>query len=89
MLKKHLKNIILTSVIILLPLALGLVLWGRLPDTIATHFNAAGEPDGWSSKFFAVVVLPFMLLGVALMIRTVQVLMRRAVDMQAESDLTV
>ena len=35
------------------------------------------------------LLLPFMLLGVALMIRTVQVLMRRAVDMQAESDLTV
>ncbi len=35
------------------------------------------------------LLLPFMLLGVALMIRTVQVLMRRAVDMQEESDLTV
>jgi len=35
------------------------------------------------------LLLPFLLLGVALMLRTVQVLMRRAVDMQAESDLTV
>lgn len=35
------------------------------------------------------LLLPFILLTLALMIRTVQVLMRRALDMQEESDLTV
>lgn len=43
----------------------------RLPDTIATHFNASGEPDGWSPKtsffvLYALVVLmtitPFIVL---------------------------
>lgn len=24
--------------------------WGSLPATIATHFNGAGNPDGWGSK---------------------------------------
>ncbi len=29
----------------------------RLPDMMASHFNEAGEPDGWSSKssFFAIL----------------------------------
>lgn len=35
------------------------------------------------------LLLPFILLTLALMIRAVQVLMRRALDMQEESDLTV
>ncbi|MDM5314825.1 DUF1648 domain-containing protein [Fictibacillus sp. b24] len=24
--------------------------WPSIPDTVPTHFNAAGEPDGWGSK---------------------------------------
>ena len=35
------------------------------------------------------LLLPFMLLGVALMIRAVQLLMRRALSMQDENALTV
>lgn len=35
------------------------------------------------------LLLPFILLTLALMIRAVQVLMRRALDMQEESDLTI
>lgn len=35
------------------------------------------------------LLLPFLLLGLALMVRTVQVLMRRALTLQEESDLTV
>lgn len=35
------------------------------------------------------LLLPFTLLTLSLMVRTVQVLMRRAVDMQEESDLTI
>ncbi|MQR95848.1 DUF1648 domain-containing protein [Fictibacillus phosphorivorans] len=24
--------------------------WAGIPDTVPTHFNAAGDPDGWGSK---------------------------------------
>ncbi|MBD7964968.1 DUF1648 domain-containing protein [Fictibacillus norfolkensis] len=24
--------------------------WAAIPDTVPTHFNAAGEPDGWGNK---------------------------------------
>lgn len=64
MIKKNLKTLIITSIIILLPIAAGLILWDKLPDKIPTHFNAQGVADGFSGKGFAVFGLPLFLLAV-------------------------
>lgn len=64
MIKKNLKILILTSAITLLPIPAGLLLWSRLPDEIATHFNAQGIADGFSSKSFSVFALPLFMLAV-------------------------
>lgn len=64
MIKKNLKTLIFTSIIILLPILAGLILWDKLPDEIATHFNAEGVADKFSSKGFAVFGLPLFLLAV-------------------------
>ena len=64
MIKKHLKFLIMTSFIILLPILAGLLLWDQLPEQIPSHWNTDGEIDGWSSKPFAVFGLPLILLAV-------------------------
>ncbi len=56
MIKKNLKVLIITSIIILLPMVAGLVLWNRLPEQVPFHWNAAGEVDGWASRPVAVFV---------------------------------
>jgi uncharacterized membrane protein len=63
MIRKNLKILILTSVIILLPILAGVILWNQLPEQIPSHWNAAGEIDGWSSKPFAIFGLPLILLA--------------------------
>jgi len=63
MIKKHLKTLIITSIIILLPILAGIILWNQLPDPMPSHWNASGEIDGWSSKPFAVFGLPLILLA--------------------------
>lgn len=63
MIKKNLKVLIVTSVILLLPILAGVLLWDQLPEQMPTHWNAAGEIDGWSSKPFAVFGLPLILLA--------------------------
>lgn len=63
MIKKNLKTLIITSIVILLPILAGVILWNQLPDPMPTHWNAAGEIDGWSSKPFAVFGLPLILLA--------------------------
>jgi uncharacterized membrane protein len=64
MLKTHKRTLIITSIVILLPIIIGLVLWDRLPDVMATHFGADNEPNGFSSKPFAVFGLPLFLLAI-------------------------
>ena len=63
MIKKNLRVLIITSVVILLPILAGVLLWDRLPEMIPSHWNMAGEVDGWSSKSFAVFGMPLILLG--------------------------
>jgi len=62
-LMKYKRQLILTSIVILLPVLAGLVLWNQLPEMIATHFNSAYEPDGWSSRPIAVFGMPFLMLA--------------------------
>ncbi|MGN0546282.1 MAG: SdpI family protein [Acutalibacteraceae bacterium] len=66
MIKKNKAKIIITSLLTVLPIAAGLILWNRLPEKIPTHFNIAGEPDGTSGKAFAVFGIPLFLLAVHL-----------------------
>ena len=62
MVKKNLKTLIITSIVILLPIVEGLILWNQLPAEIATHFNSSGKADGWSSKEFTIFAMPLLLL---------------------------
>lgn len=64
MIRENKKKLILTSIVILLPILIGLILWNKLPDQVPTHWNSAGEVDGWSSKVFAVFGLPIVLFAV-------------------------
>ena len=67
--KKHRKTIIITSIVTLMPIIAGLLLWDRMPDRVVTHWGSDNVPDGWSSKSFAVFGIPAMLLAIqALMI---------------------
>ena len=63
MLKKYRKTLIITTIITLLPMLAGIILWNKLPEQFPIHFNAAGEVDGWSSKTFGVFGPPLILVA--------------------------
>lgn len=63
MIKKHMKTIIITSIITLMPMIVGIILWDKLPAEVPTHFGFNNEPDGYSSKAFAVFGLPLLMLA--------------------------
>ena len=45
---KNKKYWLVTSLVTLLPIVLGLLLWNRLPEKLPTHFGVDGAADGWS-----------------------------------------
>lgn len=65
--KEYRPKLILTSLVALLPLFLGLLLWNQLPESIATHFGTDNQPDGWSSKPVTVFVIPMVLTALHLL----------------------
>lgn len=60
---KATKRFLIPGAVILLPCVLGLLLWNRLPQELPTHFNLAGQTNGWSSKAFAVFGIPLICLA--------------------------
>ena len=60
--KKYKKTMILTSIVTLLPIVIGVLLWEQLPEQVATHFDFEGNPNGWTSKGVTVFGIPLFLL---------------------------
>ena len=66
--KMNKKLLALTSVVILLPMICGLIIWKQLPNQISIHFNLAGQANNFQSKPLAVFGLPLFLLLVHLFV---------------------
>ena len=63
MIKKNKFKLIASSIVILLPILYGLIMWNELPDVMTTHWGADGIADGMSGKAFAVFGSPLILLA--------------------------
>ena len=62
---KHTKlNIILSCIILVAPMIFGMIVWNKLPESMPIHWGVHGEADRWSSKSFAVFVLPLLILAI-------------------------
>ena len=61
--REHKLMLVITSCVILLQTVVGVILWDRLPEQIATHFGLNGQPDGYSSRAFTVFGMPLVLLA--------------------------
>ncbi|MBR2895453.1 MAG: DUF1648 domain-containing protein, partial [Oscillospiraceae bacterium] len=63
MIKNHKWKLLVSSLLILAPMLVGLLYWNELPGQMATHWGVNGTADGWSSRTFAVVGMPLLLLA--------------------------
>ncbi|NLL90803.1 MAG: DUF1648 domain-containing protein [Ruminococcaceae bacterium] len=62
MIKRNKLKLLISSITILLPILIGLILWKKLPERMTTHWGFDGNVDGWSSRPFAIFGLPVILL---------------------------
>ena len=64
MLKKNKWKLILSSIVILLPVLLGVFGQSLLPDEIIVHWGLDGNPDGWANPLFIFTLLPIILFAI-------------------------
>ena len=50
------------GILVFVSLLLSAATYGRLPSRVTTHWNLAGQPDGWSGRLSAAFLLPAMML---------------------------
>ena len=67
MIKENKFKVIISTIIILLPCLIGIILWDKLPNTMAIHWDISGTADGFSSKAFVVFGMPFIFLGLQIL----------------------
>ena len=58
---------IIVLIMILAAVLAGLLLWSRLPDQMASHWNANDQVDGYISRFWGVFLMPLVTLGLFLL----------------------
>lgn len=54
---KNLTREIILWAIVLIPLVYLALVWDRLPEQVAVHFNLQGEADGWASKSSLILIV--------------------------------
>ncbi|MDZ7262279.1 MAG: SdpI family protein [candidate division KSB1 bacterium] len=61
------KTEIVILALVLLSFLIGSYFYPRLPEKVASHWNTRGEVDGYMSKFWGLFLMPFVLIGLALL----------------------
>lgn len=56
--KEERRTQFLTTLICLLPIIAGVILYNKIPEQIVTHWDANGNPNGWSSRFTGIIIFP-------------------------------
>ncbi|MGG3799377.1 SdpI family protein [Metabacillus fastidiosus] len=57
-------TLVTTTLICLLPIVLALVLYNKLPNQIAIHWDSAGNPDNFAPKVTVIWGLPVLMAGI-------------------------
>ncbi len=65
--KTTIKSEILSFLLLTLSWAASFYFYRHFPDRVVTHWNVAGQPDGWSGKGFAAFFFPGLLSGIYLL----------------------
>ncbi len=63
MIKQYKWQVLVSSLLVLAPMAAGVIFWNELPDLMPHHVNMAGEVDGRGSKAFVVFGIPLIMLA--------------------------
>ena len=61
------NTIIVVSILIIFATLVGIALWDRLPDQMASHWDANDQVNGYMSRFWSVFLVPLITTGLFLL----------------------
>lgn len=64
--KEEKVTLAITTLVCLLPIIVAVILYKKIPDQIATHWDINGNPNGWSDKLKGTIIYPGILVLVNL-----------------------
>src|SRR5690606_16693780 len=64
------KSEVVPWIILLASFASGIYFYSQFPDTVVSHWNFEGEPDGYTGKFWGAFLGPVVLFGMYLLFLT-------------------
>jgi len=67
-------TLILSAALILASLLAGAILYPQMPEQMPVHWNAAGQVDGYGSRFMGLFLFPLVTLGVGLLMLVIPVI---------------
>jgi uncharacterized membrane protein len=62
---------LIPPLIVLVAIAASIIVYGNLPASMPTHWNADGDVNGWSSRAFGAFIVPVMLVFIWALMRFV------------------
>ncbi len=70
----RMRKWIIPGLMVLAAVVMGAISYPYLPEQVAIHWNAAGEPDNFASKEFALILMPVIMIFIYALIRIVRVI---------------
>ena len=61
------KSEIVMLIIVVLSFLVGIFIYDKMPQSMASHWNLRGEVDGYLPKFWGVFILPLLLTGLSVL----------------------
>lgn len=65
------KQMIITSIVCVLPMIIGAIIYSKLPKQMPIHFNYSGNADNYASKAFVCFALPLIMLLANLLLHVI------------------
>ena len=62
MIKENKIKLLVSSLVVLLPIVYGLIMWDKLPDPMPSHWNINGKVDDYTSKQVGIILVPAIML---------------------------
>jgi uncharacterized membrane protein len=64
-------TLVIVVTLVLASVLAGVILWNQLPDSMASHWGADDQVNGYTSKFWGIFLVPLITIGMLLMFQVI------------------